>query len=199
MKQQLEDPEGIKAIQLFKKAEWPQIHNIRTLQVYMIQCDQITSTEQMDALAKDLFVDPVLHEYVVDGFTGDQQSFDWYVEIGFRAGVTDNAGKVARENLELRLPEKFSGKEIVASSIGYYIQGDFNEAEINSAVDHLLMNKLIQRKTVVARSNWTADKETLKQVPMPRGDEKISVETLDCSSIDKILALSDERILALSA
>ncbi|MBT3226780.1 MAG: phosphoribosylformylglycinamidine synthase [Deltaproteobacteria bacterium] len=199
LKQQLEDPEGIKAIQLFKKAEWPQIHNIRTLQVYMIQCDQITSTEQMDALAKDLFVDPVLHEYVVDGFTGDQQSFDWYVEIGFRAGVTDNAGKVARENLELRLPEKFSGKEIVASSIGYYIQGDFNEAEINSAVDHLLMNKLIQRKTVVASSNWTADKETLKQVPMPRGDEKISVETLDCSSIDKILALSDERILALSA
>lgn len=69
----------------------------------MIQSDQITSTEQMEALTKDLFVDPVLNDYVVNGFSGDQQPFDWYVEIGFRPGVTDNATKVARENLELIL------------------------------------------------------------------------------------------------
>jgi len=199
LKKQLEDPEGIKAIQLFKKSEWSQIKKIRTLQVYTIQCDQITSIEQMDSHAKDLFVDPVLHDHMVDGFTGDQQPFDWYVEIGFRAGVTDNAGKVARENLELRLPKKFSGIEMVASSIGYYITGEFSNAEIQNAVDHLLMNKLIQRKTVIAGSNWEADKETLKQVPVPQGDAKVSVETLDCSQIDKILKLSEQRILALSS
>lgn len=199
LKPQLEDPEGIKAVQLFKKADWPQIKNIRTLQVFTIQSDQISSTEQMNTLAKDLFVDPVLHNYLVNGYTGDLQHFDWYVEIGYRAGVTDNAGKVARENLELRLSEKLAGSEMVVSSIGYFIDGDFSESEIEKAVDQLLMNKLIQRRTVISKSKWHASKETLRQIPMPRGDQKIAVETLDCSSIDKILTLSDQRILALSA
>jgi len=198
LKQQLEDPEGIKAVQHFKKAGWTQVRNIRTLQVYTIQSDQITSSEQMDTLARDLFVDPVLNDCIVDGFTGDQLSFDWYVEIGFRAGVTDNPGKVARENLELRLPKRFSGREMVASSIGYFIEGGLTETEIHQAVDQLLLNKLIQRKSVIARKNWQRDKASLKQIPMPRGDETIAVETLDCSSIDKILALSEQRILALS-
>ncbi len=198
LKPQLEDPEGIKAVQLFRKTEWPRVRNIRTLQVYMIESNQITSNEQMEVLAKDLFVDPVLNDYVVNGFSGDARPFDWYVEVGFRAGVTDNAGKVARENLELRLPKRFSGHETVAASIGYFIEGKFSESEIHAAVDQLLMNKLIQRKSVISKENWEQQKENLKQIPMPHGDEKVTVETMDCSGIDQILTLSDQRILALS-
>ncbi|MCP4751761.1 MAG: phosphoribosylformylglycinamidine synthase subunit PurL [Proteobacteria bacterium] len=198
LKNELEDPEGKKAVQLFKTAGWNQITDIRTLQAYTIQNEGIDSTEAMARLAGDLFVDPVLNTYTVDGFSGDEIEFDWYVEIGFRAGVTDNAGKVARENLELRLPRRFSGRETVASSTGFFIQGEFSTQEIQQAVDQLLMNKLIQRQTIISKANWQEKKELLKTIPTPKGDDEVKVETLDCSNIDKILALSDQRILALS-
>ena len=104
LKNGLMDPEGRKALNHFKAGGWGKIDDIRTLQAYTVNSGQIESSEQMAELANDLFVDPVLNEYRVNRFSADELDFDWYVEIGFKAGVTDNPGKVARENLELRLP-----------------------------------------------------------------------------------------------
>ena len=106
LKPELEDPEGIKALKNFHSAGFTKVNNIRTQQVYSIDSPQITSTEELSDLAMALFVDPVLNTYTANQFNGDTIEFDWYVEIGFKAGVTDNAGKVAQENLELQLKEK---------------------------------------------------------------------------------------------
>ncbi len=198
LKNGLDDPEGRKALHHFLVAGFNNIFDIRTIQIYMVESSQIESNEQMSRLAKDLFVDPVLNDYNVNGFAGDDIDFDWYVEIGFRAGVTDNAGKVARENLELILPKRFSGKESVASSIGYFIKGSFTSQEINDAVDQTLVNNLIQHKTVIAKKDWDDQKESLRIIPTPKGDDTVKVESLECSSVDKIMALSEDRILALS-
>lgn len=198
LKNNLEDPEGKKALTLFHSAGLDCVENVRTMQVFMIKSNQIETTEQLSSLAKDLFVDPVLNEYTVNGFTGDTFSFDWYVEIGFRAGVTDNAAKVAKENFELRLPEKFSAGERVASAIGYFITGKLDKDTIYQSIDQLLMNKLIQRKTIISKSEWNDKRDTLNSIPIPKGDDDIKIETLDCSSIPKIMNLSDQRILALS-
>jgi len=198
LKNDLEDPEGKKALNLFHSAGLDSVKNIRTMQVFMIKSNQIESTDQLSSLAKDLFVDPVLNEYAVNSFTGDSYSFDWYVEIGFRAGVTDNAAKVARENFELRLPNRFSSEERVASTIGYFITGKLDEESIHQAVDQLLMNKLIQRKIIISKPEWIKKRELLNSIPIPKGDDDIKIETLDCTSIPKILELSTQRILALS-
>ncbi len=199
LKEGLIDPEGRKAFQQFVNGGYTQVTAIRTLQAYIINTDQIETVEEMSLLARDLFVDPVLNGYIVNGFTGDHLDFDWYIEIGFKAGVTDNAGKVARENLELRMPRRFKGKERVASSMGYFVNGDFTRDEIEKAVGQLLMNNLIQRKIIIAKEEWDSKKEVLHSIPDPKGDDKIRIESLDCSEVEKILALSDQRILALSA
>jgi len=198
LKPHLEDPEGLKAARLFRKSGWTGTRSIRTIQVYTIESEQIGSSNRMAELARELFVDPVLNDYAVERFCGDDMDFDWYVEIGFRAGVTDNAGKVARENLELRLPRRFSGSEAVCSSTGYLIEGDFCRSDIERAVEQLLMNTLIQRRLIISKTDWNLEKDSLKQIPRPHGDERISVETMDCSSVEKILELSERRILALS-
>lgn len=198
LKDELADPEGEKVFEKLLKAGWSQVKNVRTLQAYTIQCEQISSTEQTAQLTVELFVDPVLNNFAVNKFCADTMDFDWYVEIGFRPGVTDNAGKVARENLELRLPRKFRGQEMVASSIAYLIKGDFASEEILQAVDSLLINNLIQRKTIIARKDWDAAKDSLRKLPIPKGDDEVKVETMDCSNIENILRLSDQRILALS-
>ncbi len=192
------DPEGRKTLNHLHAAGWKQVSHVRTLQAYMVDSDQVESTDQMVKLANDLFVDPVLNDFKVDGFSGDEMAFDWYVEIGFKAGVTDNPGKVAKENLELCLERKFQGTERVASSTGYFIQGGLNSEEIESAVNKLLLNNLIQRKTIISKSEWNAKKETLRSVPTPKGDDQVKVDELDCTSVEKILELSDQRILALS-
>lgn len=199
LKPELDDPEGRKALNGFHSAGFTKVNNIRTQQVYSIDSSQITSTEQLSDLAKALFVDPVLNTYTANQFNGDKVDFDWYVEVGFKAGVTDNAGKVAQENLELQLKGKFKGSECVASGIGYYITGDYSENEINQAVESVLMNGLIQRKIVIFKKEWDQKKEQLLNIPKPAGDKTVQVETLDCSSVDKILELSQQRILALSS
>jgi phosphoribosylformylglycinamidine synthase subunit PurSL len=198
LKADLDDPDGRKTANLLRSSGWSQVENVRTVQVYRIESAQITTTAQMTTLARELFVDPVLNDYAVNTYCADRAEFDWYVEIGFRPGVTDNAGKVARENLELRLPRHFDADERVASSIGYLIRGRFDPEEIRLAVEQLLMNQLIQRSTIIERTEWDQAKTQLRWLPMPHGDDQIRVETLDCSDIDKILKLSHERILALS-
>ncbi|MBU2515328.1 phosphoribosylformylglycinamidine synthase subunit PurL [bacterium] len=198
LKNGLVDPEGRKVQQHFFSAGWTAVSEIRTLQAYVINSDQIQSTEQMQQLATDLFVDPILNDYKVDQFTGDDFDFDWYVEIGFRAGVTDNPGKVAKENLTLRLPRRFKGEERVASSNGFFIKGKLARHDIETAVDQLLINNLIQRKTIIAKSEWNEKKLSLKSIPTPKGDQQIEVESLDCSSVENIMKLSQQRILALS-
>ncbi len=198
LKSEIIDPEGRKAMNHLHAAGWTDVTQVRTLQAYMVNSDQIVTTDKMATLAQDLFVDPVLNNFVVNGFSGDELEFDWYVEIGFKAGVTDNPGKVAKENLELCLDRKFQGTERVASSIGYFIQGELSGEEIETAVNKLLLNNLIQRKTIISKAEWNDKKEELRSIPTPKGDDQVKVDELDCSSVEKILELSDQRILALS-
>jgi phosphoribosylformylglycinamidine synthase subunit PurSL len=199
LKPDLEDPEGKKALKGFHTAGFSKVNNIRTQQIYSIDSPQIKSTDQLANLAAALFVDPVLNTYTANQFNGDIVDFDWYVEVGFKAGVTDNAGKVAQENLELQLKEKFKGSESVAASTGYFITGSYTKTEINQAVDSVLLNDLIQRKTVIAKKDWEMQKGQLLIIPKPAGDQTVQVERLDCSSVEKIMELSQQRILALSA
>lgn len=191
------DPEGFKLQQNLMKSGWKQVTSVRTVHAYNIYHPGIQSDEHLGEMALDLFADPVLNTVGANRFLGDEVEFDWYVEVGFRAGVTDNAGKVAQENLELRLRE-FNGEEKVASSMGYFFQGKLSETEIASVARDWLMNPLIQRMTIISLEQWDARKQELKDIPAPAAHESVEVNTLDCSTPEKILDLSQKRVLALS-
>ena len=66
------------------------------------------------------------------------------IEIGFRAGVTDNVGHTAKQTIEDCLGRKFLDKENVYSSTFYFFQGQMWDTDI-ARVAGELHNPLIQR------------------------------------------------------
>ena len=198
LKPDLEDPEGDKILRLFHHAGWKQLQNVRTLQVYTLESAQIKSRSQLNKLVVDLFLDPVINIHSTDGFLGDQIEFDWMVEIGFRPGVTDNAAHVAQENLELLLSQKFDSEQRVSSSKSYFMRGTFSPEEFNKAVENLMVNNLIQNKTIIQKPDWEQQKTKLLQISVPKVENKIEVLTLDCQTQAKTIDHSNKRLLALS-
>lgn len=198
LKSELEDPLGIKTIRRIKNHGWDTIKDVRTVEVYTIQHHALNSADEIENLAEELFVDPVLNQLNTREFLGDSHDFDWYIEIGFRPGVTDNAARVAKENLRLQLKTPFREGDLMASSRGYLIQGKFSQEEIEDIATKLLMNPLIQRKTIIPRSEWAQKKSELLSLPLPKAHDVIRTEILDCSSVEKVLEISKKRLLALS-
>ncbi len=195
LKPTLEDPIGHKTLKQFQTHGYAAT-SIRTLEVYLIESEAISSTEQLARFSEELFVDPVLNDYALNDPLAERLAFDWFVEVGYKAGVTDNAARVAKENLSLQVP--LAEGDLLASARAYLIQGDFTAQEIQKAAHRLLVNPLIQRVALLSRQEFSAQKERLFQFPHPQGDAPISVEKPPCDSLEQLMALSEQRLLALS-
>jgi len=197
LKPELEDSIGLKLSHQFTAHGFP-IQSLRLVEGYLINTEQVKSKAHLDELNQKLFLDPVLHLHSPDNWFGDQLDFDWYVEVSFKPGVTDNAGKVAKENLELLLDAPMAEGEGVASVKAYLIKGDLTEAQVCQGADQLLLNLLIEKKIVISKEDWKKRQEELIYFPTPEVDDQPHVERLDCSSPEKVLELSQDRLLALS-
>ncbi|MDT8447452.1 MAG: AIR synthase-related protein [bacterium] len=198
LKPQMEDPIGNKLAKEFAAHGFGQIKSLRHLEVYLIKNGQIKDRDHLNDLNQKLFLDPVVHQLTPDGLWGDHAPFDWWVEISFKPGVTDNAAHVAKENLNLLLPP-FGPGEDVASAKAFLLQGDFTAEQVNAAADQLLLNGLIEKKIVISKAQWEARKGELTYFPEAEVMAQVSTERLDCSSSEAVLKLSEERLLALSA
>ena len=197
LKPHLEDPIGNKVAQKFKTQGFA-VEAIRVVEVYLIESNQIKDKAALNQLNQKLFLDPVLHQLEPSSLFGDRLDFDWMVEVSFKPGVTDNAGKVAKENLELLLPKPFGPGEGVASALAYLIQGKLSLAQVEQASEKILLNNLIQKKIVISKADWPQEKAKLHYFPTPKVDGLVQVERLDCGSVEKVMLHSTERLLALS-
>jgi len=197
LKPELEDALGQKLAHQFSTHGYP-VQSVRLVEAYLINTQQISGKAHLDELNKKLFLDPVLNLYSPDAWFGDRLDFDWYVEVSFKPGVTDNGGKVAKENLELLLDQPFAEGEGVAATKAYLIKGDLSEEQVCQGADQLLLNQLIEKKIVISKAEWKQRQAELIYYPTPEVGETPHVERLDCTTADKVLDLSEERLLALS-
>jgi len=104
------------------------------------------------ALGAELFADPVLHLTCVDGEGLERSAFDWYVEVSFRPGVTDNVGRTAQESLEQRLGRPLAAGHHVHTATGYFLRGRLSRAQVQALADEWLANELIQQVSVLSRA-----------------------------------------------
>jgi phosphoribosylformylglycinamidine synthase subunit PurSL len=155
------------------------------------------------ALGAELFADPVLHRVCVDGEGLGALPFDWYVEVGFRPGVTDNVGRTAQESLEYRLGHPLAEGHHVHTATGYFLRGALSREQAQALADAWLANELIQQVTVLgreeARDPAGAGRARLFHLPRVELHRPVRVERFALESAQALLALSAERLLALSA
>jgi phosphoribosylformylglycinamidine synthase len=149
------DPLGLGVRERIARFTHTRLESVRTSAIYSFDAaaagltDEAAKPEALRKLGKELFADPVLHETCVDAESLERIPFDWYVEVGFRPGVTDNVGRTAQESLEYRLGRKFPEGHHVHTATGYFIDAHLSRAEIQALADEWLANELIQQVRVL--------------------------------------------------
>ena len=106
------------------------------------------------ALGEELFADPVLHQTFVNGEALERAGFDWYVEVGFLPGVTDNIGRTAQESLECRLGRPLNEGHHVHTATGYFISGALTRGQMEALAGEWLANPLIQQVQIIGKKDW---------------------------------------------
>ncbi len=98
--------------------------------------------ETVLSLCENLFFDPVSEEFSVDSdlFEG----FNFCLEIGFIAGVTDNLALTAMRGIEDFLGKKLGENESVKSRRLYFFWGNLFEEKVRAIAVQKLFNPLIE-------------------------------------------------------
>ena len=184
------------------------VRDVRTLAVYAFDSDALGgpvprgdgAPQPLAELGAGLFGDPVLNECRTDGAALKALPWDWYIEVGFRPGVTDNVGRTARESLEQRLGRPGADGHQVHTATGYFVRGRLSRAQAQALAADWLGNALIQRAVVLSRGDlaWPNMRQRLFQLPTVTLAEKIRVRRFALDSAKQVLALSQARLLALN-
>jgi len=173
-----------------------ELRAVRTLDVYTV--DAQLSTEEIEAAAAGPFSDPVIQEYAINKPLA--HDFDVLIEVGFRPGVTDNAGRTAREAIQYITKRRFASSEAVYTSVQYLLSGDVDVAAAERIVSGFLANGLIQRWTIVPAAAFDRERGLPAVVPkVAVGSHQVTVREIDLDVTDaELLQISKDGMLALT-
>jgi len=139
---------------------------------------------------EEAFCDQVIQDIAIDKILRNEKG--WYIEVGFKPGVTDNVGHSAKYALEL-----ISGRTIeVYSSRGYLLQGGLDRGTAQAIADECLANSLIHTIRVLPYPDCGTITPSIPRVSSLH-DPVVEELSLDLED-DELLKLSQERTLALN-
>ena len=168
---------------------------VRTFEIYTI--DGALDREELEYAAGGPLSDPVVQNYAINGSAAS--ACDWFIEVGFRPGVTDNVGKTASEALAV-----LTGKKVrVYTSRLYAIGGDTRDSLSQShaarIASELLANELIQRYDLYPGTAEEAAARIKPYIPKVTGDDPPRTRAIDLNIADQeLVKISQERLLALT-
>ncbi len=194
LKDSLRDPRGEKIKLRIRSDLRLSVDRVRTVDVYVVDAD-LTKAE-IGAVATGPFYDPISQMYAIDQAL--LSDFDWFIEVGFKPGVTDNVGRTATEAVELRLGRSLGEGRGVYTSVQYGLSGNLTRDEVERIGTGLLGNGLIQRFHILDREAWAKGRRFEPVVPRVVGTTQWTVERISLEVDDPaLLAISHQRLLAL--
>lgn len=169
-------------------------HEIEITDVVCLDVYNIDARNIDEFWLEEAFCDPVIQDIAIDQpLTKD---FDWYIEVGYRPGVTDNVGHSASHALKL-----ISGHIIdVYSAKVYLIKGPLNRDLVERIALESLGNTLIQTFRIFhLRDVSNGIPPHIPKVEYLPAKEGASVEEISLEISDKgLLDISKDRVLALT-
>ncbi len=166
---------------------------VRTLHLLTLDLD-LTPAE-LEQVRTEVFTNPVTQ---VSSYQPLARDFDWAVWVGFRPGVRDNAGAVAREAIAAFLRRSLAPEGQVYTSRLFLVQGpDLSRAAMERLARELLANDLIQEYRVYSREEWDPDTGVGLILPKVHLAHEPRVAAIAADSPEALKALSEARNLAL--
>ncbi len=126
------------------------VRGVVTRKLYYINAEMTHG--QAELAAAELFCDPVIEEYRVNGKLSCEE-FDYCITVGFKPGVTDNVGKSAAAALKEMLAIECRGDRGVATATRYLLSG-VNRGEAERIAGELLANSLIEDTEILSFQQW---------------------------------------------
>jgi len=196
LKDGVRDPRGERVRREIREHLGIELESVRTLDVYTV--DAVLSADELQQVANGPLCDPVVQQVAVDRpLAGD---FDILIEVGFRPGVTDNAGRTAREAVQYITGRKFAADEAVYTSVQYLLKGSVDKTIAERIVSGFLANGLIQRWTIVSADEF--DRQKGLPITLPKvdvGGHAVEVREIDLNVSDEaLLQISKDGMLALT-
>lgn len=161
----------------------------RIIQVFTV--DGINSAKATKLVELGIWHDPLLQRASLGPLPCLEPKPDWFCEVGFRPGVTDNVAKTAAQTAAIALD--MSQEEIrVYSSLQYRFGSSSSHkllySDIENIANNLLSNSLIQKWRILDFSNW------LKSGGFPAVANAVSAGSRNDIAYYELLKFSDEKL-----
>lgn len=180
------DSVGLKLVSEIAEHLGLAVDRITTGTVFTIDGLDKPSVEKL--LADAVLHDPVAYDASMNSFPSDA---DWVVEVAFRPGVTDNAGRSASSLVRSVFGR---GEEVVVySATQYFIHARVTAQEIKTLAFEFLGNELIQRIRIKSRGEW-AGRNGFEPLPA-----KVVAEHLEAVEVIPILDMDDAALMEFSS
>ena len=164
--------------------------------VNIITFDTNLAEEQLEAVRTRIFTNPVTQ---ISSFEPLDIPFDWAIWVGYRPGVRDTAASTAGEAIEDLLKMRFKEEEACYTSKLYCIEGKALDREhVERIARESLANELIQQWNIIEKGRRDVREEIGLTVPKVILEHTPTVTTVPVSSDEELMAISDERNLALN-
>jgi phosphoribosylformylglycinamidine synthase len=188
-KEGLIDPRGASLAALAKEEFGIEIERARVVDVFSIDLD--LDEIALDRVRRELLSDPIAEISKVGGPI--LEDWDYWVEVGFRPGVTDNVGLTASEAIAdlLGLPDR--SQRTVFVSTGYVLKGSgMKPGDVERLASGMLANSLIEETRIYSKKDLASNGGFQPRIPRVRLPECAPVRTYD------LLRAPDSELEALS-
>ncbi len=191
----IKDVKGISLAKQIKRDLGIDVSNVRIIKVYTVV--GLGEDEINRVIENGILHDPVVQNVSTSPIAKD---FDWIIEVGFRPGVTDNEGRVAKEAIINGLLLDTIRDVQVYFAQQYLINGDISYYEVERIAKDLLCNELIEEYRIKHKKAWDKSPGFDIRIPKVTGESSDKVEVIPLSSMDdnQLIELSKQRVLALS-
>ncbi len=163
------------------------IENIRIFDCYLI--DENLSREELNFIAENVFADKITQIFAINELL--LTNFPVLIWVSFKPGVTDNAGKTAKEAIRDAINKDVD----VYTSKQYFFIGNLSKEDAVKISKHL-SNELIQDSKIF--ENREIDLREIK-APKVLLKEKIKVDEINLNVGDEeLMNISKERVLVLN-
>jgi len=205
----LTDARGDSVKSMFKSDYSVSVKNVRVILGYQVKSD-ISKAEAEQAIY-DLFADPVIEIGSLDSSLLDNKQLfpekpQIAITVGFKPGVTDNAGQAGLDGLLTIFPN-ISHESQIATTMTYLFWGVPEEIS-PSWLSSKLHNQMIERSSISDRkacstSSWPAldfpERPPLTQQPLATVNLEVTDDELIQISETGLLALNLEEMKAIQA
>ena len=157
--------------------------------------DGLDESQAKFLLEEDILHDPVLQRASLGPLPPLEPLPDWFCEVSFRPGVTDNEGRTARETaaLVLQLP-----KDAIAAytAVQYRFRaggGKLSCDDIEKIARDLLCNSLIQRYVIKSLEEWRRERGFAAMTAKVEGKPRDEVKIIELAGKDEDWLLFQSR------